>query len=216
MTCVTEIWLKPKMINNMKRIILSLLLMANVHGLQAQEAVAREDALKYAFSAALDLKQMLGTPIPTDPDVKRPAVVKDGEYGGMILPETKLSAAVLEKSGKEVVPVGQLWLHKLAPLVDGQVTSQSKLLIARVQLPEGEASGPVLTLALQKKADGTAELLVYGKDKEPLFRVPAKSISGQDNGLEFAAERRNDSGSLTLKIAGKYEASFAVTDPDRF
>ncbi len=198
----------------MKRILLSALLLVNVQGLQAQELLSRQDALKYAFSAAQDLPQMLATPIATDPDIKRPLVLKDEEYGGMILPESKLNAAALEKPG--IVPVAQLWLHKLVPLYDGQATPSAKLNVARVQLPEGETTTPVFVLAIEKKTGGGAELLVFGKDKEPLFRVPAKSITGEDKGIEISAERRNDSGLLTLKIAGKYEASFSVTDPDRY
>ena len=59
----------------------------------AQDKLPREQALKYALVASGNLKEMLNTPIPTDPDVKRVVVVRDGDYGGMLLPEAKLSAA---------------------------------------------------------------------------------------------------------------------------
>jgi hypothetical protein len=47
----------------------------------------------------------------------------------------------------------------------------------------------------------------FRKDKEPVTRVSMKSISGQQ-------ERKDDSGAITLKFLGKYEAAFSVTAPD--
>jgi hypothetical protein len=39
-----------------------------------------------------------------------------------------------------------------------------------------------------------------------------KSISGQqENPIEMSAERKDDDGVITLKILGKYEATFSVT-----
>ena len=201
----------------MKRIIVAAVLIASLNGSQAQDALARDEALKYAFGACLDLKQMLQTPIATDPDVKRPVVIRDGDYGGMILPESKLTAAVLDQAGKEVVPIGQLWLHKLAPLVDGHVVPAGQLAMVTVRLTEGEATVPVFALGLRKTDSGAVELLVYGKGKEPVVRVPAKPISAkQENGIEISADRRDDSGVITLRILGKYAASFSVTDPELY
>lgn len=200
----------------MKRIIVAAVLIASLNGSQAQEAVSRDEALKYAFGACLDLKQMLQTPIATDPDVKRPVVIRDGDYGGMVLPESKLTLAGLDQGGKEVVPIGQLWLHKLAPLVDGHVVPAAQLAMVTVRLPEGEATVPVLALGIQRTDNGV-ELLVYGKGKEPVVRVPAKPISAkQENGIEISSDRRDDSGVITLKILGKYQASFSVTDPELY
>jgi hypothetical protein len=48
------------------------------------------------------------------------------------------------------------------------------------------------------------ELLIFGKDKEPLTRVPMKSISGQqDNPIEMSSERQDNKGLVTLKFLGK-------------
>ena len=50
--------------------------------------------------------------------------LRDGEYGGMVLPECKLTVGAIAQAGKEPVPVGQLWMLRLAPLNDGQVVQQ--------------------------------------------------------------------------------------------
>ncbi len=200
----------------MKRIIIVGLVLAGFITSQAQERLSREESLKAAFFATANLKEMLNTPIPTDPDVKRPVGYKDGDYGAMVFPETKLSDS-LAKMGKEVVPVGQLWMLKLAPLNDGQVVPTSKLRMVHVSAGDQEADVVCCALGVRKSSDGAPELLIYGKDKEPVMKVALKSVSGQqENPLDFSADRKDNGGELTLKIAGKYEAVFMVTDPEQY
>lgn len=195
----------------MKRLLLVATLLASLSRVSAQQHVPREEALKAAFLLSADLKQMLNTPIPTDPDVKRPVAVRADERGGMVLPETKLSPEVLAKAGKEVVPVGQLWLRKVVPVCEGQPAKQEKL--QTVTVSNGDRVGTVFLCALgvRKAADGKLELLIYGKEKEPLLSVPLKPIAtAQENPLELVSEPQADGAAVTLKLVGKYEATFAV------
>ena len=83
----------------MKTTTIAAVLLTGVLAVQAQERLPREEALKYAFIVSANLKEMLNTPIPTDPDVKRPVALRDGDYGGMVLPEAKLTAEKLAKAG---------------------------------------------------------------------------------------------------------------------
>ena len=199
----------------MKRIVMSTVLLAGLLAVQAQEKMSREETLQIAFYASLNLKEMLNTPIPTDPDVKRPVAVKDGDYGGMVLPETKLSADTFANAGKEAKSVGQLWLRGLAPVNAGAAVPASKLRTVHVQAMGQDADVVCCALGVCKNADGGLELLIYGKDKEPVTRAAIKSVSSQqDNPIEMSAERKDDSGVITLKFLGKYEATFSVTAPD--
>jgi hypothetical protein len=79
-----------------------------LHLASAQERLAREKALKYALLVSVDLKQLQGTPIPTDMDLKQPVVVYEGDHGGMLLPEAKLTSEAFAKAGDKIVPIGQL------------------------------------------------------------------------------------------------------------
>jgi hypothetical protein len=199
----------------------TLLVAAAVAGLspaEAQDQLSRSEALKYAFIVSANLGEMLQTPIPTDPDVKRPVAARDGEYGAMVLPETKLNLAAFAKPGKEGIAVAQLWLLKLVPMNDGQPVPSDKLRIVSVNSDEGYARVPCCALGVRNQPDGDGlELLVYGKDKKPVLTVPFKSISRtQENVVDMEAERKDDGGLLTLRFLGKYEASFMVTDPDQF
>jgi hypothetical protein len=175
----------------------------------AQESVSRQEALKAAFAVSADLKVMLDTPIPTDPDVKRPVAIHAGERGVMVLPETKLNADVLAKMGKEVTPIGQLWLLSIAPQVDGQVVEGPRLRIVTVGTEKGSKKVVLCALGIRRAGDHQ-ELLVYGKEKEPLLRAPLTAISApQDDPIEVSVD---DGGQVTLKILGKYAATFAVGD----
>jgi hypothetical protein len=180
----------------------------------AQEQVPREECLKIAFALSLNLKELLATPIPTDPDVKRPVAVKHGDYGGMVLPETKLAES-LAKAGTEPVSIGQLWLHKLVPVKDGQPVAADKLRVVKVTHRDETAEVVCCALGVRKSGEGF-ELLFFGKDKTPVFKTPLKaSPEKQEEPIEISADRQGDSGFITLKIAGKYQATFEVTDPDQ-
>ena len=201
----------------MHRILTLASLLAGLGLLQAQERLSREESLKYAFLVTADLTQLVGTPLTTDPDVKRPVVVRDGEYGAMLLPESKLTAEQVAKAGKEPTAVGQLWLHKLAPLGDGQVVPEAKLRMVTVSGEGGSATVPQCALGISKTESGGLELLVFGKGKEPVLKAPLKeAVHKIEGSADLLAEKRDDGGLLTIRLCGKYEASFMVTDPDRY
>lgn len=183
----------------------------------AQEQLPRDEALKYAFAVAADLGEMLKTPIPTDPDLKRPVAVRADEYGAMVLPEAKLTAAALQKPGAEGIAVGQLWLLKLVPMTDSQPVPDELLRFVRVSNDEGSARVPCCVLTVRSTGGEGLELVVLGKDKTPLLTAPLKAITGtQRDPIELSAERKEDGGLITLRLLGKYEASFMVTDPEQF
>ena len=99
---------------------------------------------------------------------------------------------------------------------DGQAVPASKLRFVEASSDEGQATVPCCALGVRKDGNGGLELLVFGKDKEPVLRAPMHSISRQqENPLDMSAERKEEGGLLTLRLLGKYEASFMVTDPDQ-
>jgi len=203
---------------SLKPILFVTAVIAGLSAAQAQEQLSRSEALKYAFIVSANLGEMLKTPIATDPDVKRPVAAREGEYGAMVLPETKLNLATFAKPGKAGVAVAQLWLLKLVPMNDGQPVPADKLHFVNVTSEEGDARVPCCALGVRNQPDGDGlELLVYGKDSKPVLTVPLKTMSRpQENVVDMVAERKDDGGLLTLRFLGKYEANFMVTDPDQF
>jgi hypothetical protein len=201
---------------NMKSILVTVAILSTLQLVAAQERLSREEALRYAAVVSADLKQLKGTPIATDVDTQKPVALRDEDYGGMVLPQKDLSAESLTKAGKEeIVPIGQLWLHKLAPMCDGEVVSNGKLRLVTVSADGTEATVPQCALGVRRNAQGALEMAVFGKGEEPLLIVPLKAIdTKQELPLDLAAERESDSGRLTVKILGKYQATFPVTALD--
>ncbi len=180
---------------------------------RAQDILPREEAMQLALAATLQAPTSMDTPIQVDADLKRPLAGHDGEYGLLILPETKLTAAVIEAAGKQPIPLGQLWLRKLTPMCDGSPVDTSRLQLVSVR-HDGEAMRvPLCVLGARKTEAGALELVVYSKGKEPLVRVPLKKVERtQSLPIELAVERESDSGRLTFHFAGKYEGSIQVTE----
>jgi hypothetical protein len=197
----------------MKGNLLVLALLAALPLANAQEKLPKEEALTYAKWVGADAKQLNGTPIATEVDLQQPVAVKEEPYGGMVLPQKDLKAEALAKAGDAAVPIGQLWLLKLTPMQDGSGISQDRLRLATVQADGEQIIAPQCALAVKRNAAGNLELLVYGKSKEPVLTAALKPIEAkQASPLELDAERDGDSGKLTLKILGKYQASFSVTE----
>jgi hypothetical protein len=193
-----------------KSIILLAPLFACLAPLRAQQAVPRDELLRVACIISLDLKQMLNTPIPTDPDVKRPVALREGDHGVMVLPESKVSDG-LARQGGEVVPVGQLWLRKLLPQCGSEAARPEKLQVVSLNVGDRTESAVLCALGVRKNADGQLQLLVYGKGKDPLLELPLKSISAaQDNPIELSAVAQGGSAVVTLRLLGKHEASFTL------
>jgi hypothetical protein len=194
--------------------LIILTLGSALNHLAAQEQLPREQALKYAYAVSVNLEQLQGTPIATDVDLKRPIVLKDGEYGGMFLPEAKLSAEGIAKASDKVAPIGQLWLHKLTPMLDNQGIGSEKLRMAKVTDDDGiEVQVPQCTLGIRRNATGALELLLYGKGTEPLVATPVSAAGEKtEQGIALQAERDYSGGELTITLFGKYKAKLSFTE----
>jgi hypothetical protein len=197
----------------MKQIIIVLTLLIGLPLVQAQERLSNEQALRLAKLVGADTNQLRGTPISTSVDLDKPVALRDGEFGGLLLPEAKLTAEVLAKTGEQIVAIGQLWLRGLTPVRNGEAVSEASLRIATVKTKDGEeVKAPQCALGVRRAAGGELELLVYGKDKEPLLKVALTKIDAkQESPLDMDAERGDEAAQVRLKILGKYEAKFKVT-----
>jgi hypothetical protein len=198
----------------MKRLIITLSVLVLTATAMAQEHLPRQEALKYAFLVSVDLKNLQGTPIPTDVDVKRAVAMRDGDYGALVLPEAKLSVTAVANAGASVVPLGQLWLHRLTPMKDGSGIPEDSLRLVTVEA--GQETGTAVQCALGVKGNGSGglELLLYGKGQEPVLSVPLRQAeSSNDAPISMDAERTGDEGGrIILRILGRYRASIPVTE----
>ncbi len=198
----------------MKRSLIIVAVLSAFQIASAQERLPREEALKYAKLVSADAAQLKGTPIPTSVDLTQPVAMRDGDFGGMVLPEAKLTAEAVAKADDKVMAIGQLWLLRLTLQKDGEAVPAEKLRLANVKTDDGdEVKVSQCALGVQRNSAGKLDLVVFGKDKNPLLKSPLKEIeTKQESPLEVDAARNSDGAQVSLKILGKYEAKFDVTE----
>ena len=179
----------------------------------AQDVLSREETLKIAVMATLQGPAATDLPLTVDTDLKRGLAGHDGEYGLLILPETKLTADVIGAAGKQPIPVAHLWLRKLTPIVNGDPVETDKLRMVSVAHDGESFRAPLCVLGVRKGAGDGLELVLFGKSKEPLLAVPLSKTSRQQAlPIEISAERESDSGKVRFFLGGKYEATISVTE----
>jgi len=192
-------------------VIVSLMLFVGVA--QAQpERIPPEEAQKYAKLFVESAGKLDGPQIKMEVDTDKPYAFKAKKHGAMVLPDKKLSADVLAKAGKELVPLGQLWLVRMTLVAADQPTPADKLRLVKVTVNNEDHQMPLLLLGVRKNAKDELELVVYAKDKEPLLTVPLeKKEIQQELPLELEAKKGdNNRAQILLNILGKYQATLIV------
>ena len=195
----------------MRLLMVPLALLVGAGAAGAQERVPQEEArvlAKLISLAAAKLKPPLGVAADTD----KPYAKRKDEYGAMFLPDKKLAAERLARAGKDIVPVGVLWAHQLAPVVGGKVVSTKKLQCLSVTIKEENITLTVCYLGARKTTKGGLELVVLSKDSAPLAALPLEKAEGkQELPIEFLATiEGNDRAILTVGLLGKFKTKLTL------
>ena len=195
----------------MKRCLVLYVLVLCTVSIQAQESVPREDSLKASIAAWFSLEKPENAPFTIDADIKAPSVLKAGERGALIIPETKLADAI-KKAGHEASPLGYLWLKGLSPEIDGKPVPSSKVRTSTIKTGEREIILPLYLLGIRKTPQDGLELLIFGRDREPLWAIPLKKTLGkQDLPIELSAVKNNDeTADLVLNVVGEFQTRISV------
>ena len=174
-------------------------------------------AAKIAQKFTACLGSPADAPFAVDPDVKKPGgVMASWETVLIALPDRKLTPGTLAVAGKEVVAVGHLWMHQVVPFVNGAATAQEKLRSFTMPEKNAEKKVEAYYLGFAKTDAGTLELSIYGKDKEPLVRVPLVKSSGAASAVPIHLDGRKageHTGVLIITIFGNFKAEVTVIGP---
>lgn len=184
---------------------------------QAQEAIPLEEAQKAARKLVSMSSSASDIPFSVDADAERPAGLKGGEAGVIVLPDKALTAEVVAAAGKTFVPVGQLWSLKVTLASAGRSFSSDKLRLVSVGDSERTREVQFFLLGVVKNEQGALELGVFGKGAEPLYRVALqKAGSGSQNfPIELSGTKTGEeSARLTLSVLGQYTADLDVIKAD--
>jgi hypothetical protein len=178
----------------------------------SQDRVPKEDTENYARLCVEGFGKPTDAPIETQGDPLKALAVRGEGGGAMVIPDKELNAEKLAKLGKEVVPVGQLWLRKWTPVVEGRPVPADRNRIVTVKLDEKDRPMPVLLMGM-RKAEAGRELLLYAKDADPLLVLPLTAVEFvQEIPIELEWERGEKFiDRLTVTILGRYRAVVPVT-----
>src|SRR5690348_16540473 len=77
-----------------------------------QDRLPQDEARRYAKVCVEQLGSLTDAQIETDVEPEKAVAVRGEGGGAMVIPDKKVSKEKLAKAGKDVVPVGQVWLRK--------------------------------------------------------------------------------------------------------
>jgi hypothetical protein len=179
------------------------------------EDVPRDRAQKFGGILVQTSAEFENLAIKIEADAQKTHAIKSKAMAALIIPDRKFSEDRMKSVDKEIVPVGQLWLLKMAPAKDGKITAEEKLRMVSVKADKEEHQLSLYLLGLRKTEDGR-ELLVYAKGKEPLLTLAVtKAAETQDLPLRVSGEKAGDNtGRITINLLGKHKADFLVMPKD--
>jgi hypothetical protein len=183
----------------------------------AQERIPAEQAQKVAKLLIAEAAKVEQPQLKTEVDADKATGLHHEKVGAMVIPDKALSADMLRKAGKEVVPVGQFWVRNLTLVKDGKPVDEDRLRLVTVKVDDKEHQLVLCLLGVRRTPADALELVVYGKDKEPLLKLPLqKADDTQDLPLDLAAEKaENDTAMVTINVLGKHKATLTVTKAER-
>lgn len=179
----------------------------------AQEIIEPEEAQKIAQKLATVPAAFPDQPFTIDIDVARPVGMKGGDAGLIILPDKHFSAETLAKAGKDVTPIGQLWMYHVNLAHDGLSVDKAKL--RTITIDDGDKSRDVqlFLLGVAKTEQGTPELVVYAKGGEAVLRAPLNKhfAAKKEVAIDLSGRKTGEeSATLSLDFFGEYAADLSV------
>ena len=177
----------------------------------AQERIDPEEAQKFAKIFVEHAAKVGDLQLKLEPNADKPYGLRAGQVGTVVIPDKRLSEEAIQKAGKEVTPVGQLWVRNMTAVVKDQPVGNDRLRIVTVTANDKDHPLPLFLLGVRKQADGVLELVIYAKDKEPLLALPLqKAEVRQEMPIELEGKGEGGRGTLTMNVLGKYQAQLPM------
>lgn len=153
-------------------------------------------------------------PFVNELDTEKVAGIKGGERGAIVIPDKKLTVESLTAATEKSTPIGQLWMHKVVPSINGSAADAAKLRTVKIAGDEGSKSVEVYYLSVSKNATGTLDLALTSAGKEPLIKVPLVKTDAASATAPLAVSAHKEgenTGVLVLSVFGNYKADVGIT-----
>lgn len=187
--------------------------LALVTAARAIDPVPLEKAQEGARKLNESLPQTGDFAVQINPDLEKPQAVKSGEIGLMVVADQSLASITAEHLSETPVAVGQLWAMNVVVAKNGQASSAEQQRTVTLHTKDQDVSVNLYLLGAVKNGSGAYELVVFGKDKEPLARAPLQPIDNASQSLpiEMDGEKQDEeTGRLTLSFLGKQKAELTL------
>ena len=105
-------------------LLASLMLVIDPRWAAAEDAkrIESDKAAKIAATLVAATSELSGLPVKVTADPQRAMGVTGHDRGGVLVPDTRLTAEALKKVDKDVLPIGLLFLHRITLSVAEQAT----------------------------------------------------------------------------------------------
>ena len=185
-----------------------LALSASRANAQDPERVDADLAKKIGAIVAQEAAKLKDLPLAIAADPDKSTALKAGERAGLLMPDAKLSLDLLKKADKEIVPIGQFFLHGVTLMAGDKALPADKL---RMFDTEQKKSISLQQLGVAK-VGGRLALVVYAGEKTPAIVTTLHDVDDpKDLPLELDVRRMGESqGMIVLTVLGKYRAMFGI------
>ena len=133
---------------------------------QDTKRIESDKVAKIAATLVTATTGLSDLPVKVNADTTRSMGIVGQDRGGVLVPDSRLTAEALKKVDQDVLPIGLLFLHRVTPSVADQVTPTDQHRQISVTIDDKTMTIFVLPLAVTRVA-GRLVLLVYMNRKEP-------------------------------------------------
>ena len=152
-------------------------------------------------------------PFVTELDTEKVAAIKGGEAALLVIPDKRLTAELLTAATEMPTAIGQLWMHKVVPTINGNAAESSKLRTVKVAGDQGTKAVEVYYLSISKTAAGALELALTSAGKDSLVKIPLVKTDAAATTTPVAVNAHKDgehSAVLVLSVFGSYKADVPI------
>jgi hypothetical protein len=188
----------------------------------AQENVPLEEAREGARKANATIATEKEMPLQIEADLEKPVAIRGGQVALMIVPDKRMTPAQFGALTTEVSPIAQLWTRNASLQINGEPAQRDRVRVIGVDDRLKKVEVELYLIGARKNEGGASEVLIFGKGKEPLLRLPltagaesAAAASATSSGpIELAGRKTGEnSGILTLRFAGGRSAEIPLARP---
>jgi hypothetical protein len=179
----------------------------------AQEPIPTDKAQHGARIANQALGRLERAPVSVDPDLDHPQGIGGEGMGVLVVPDRGFTVDKIDAVGETPVPLAQLWMLNIAVADGGTAPAREKLRFLTVQDDAQSWHVQLYLLGISKDAEGKPELVVYGKEAQPLLHVPLApaNVNFPSMPIEMTVTKvSSDTGRLTLSISGQRSAEIGI------